>query len=54
MELLWQGILSQWLIKTLWEALLTPVTYLVVGKLKRAEQVEIFDDNVNFSPFASQ
>ena len=53
-ELLWQVILSQWLIKTLWEALLTPVTYLVVGKLKRAEQVEIFDDNVNFSPFASQ
>lgn len=53
-DLLWQVILSQWLIKTLWEALLTPVTYLVVGKLKRAERVEIFDEHTNFSPFASR
>ena len=54
MDLLWQVILSQWLVKTLWEALLTPVTYLVVGKLKQAERVEIFDRHTNFSPFASR
>lgn len=52
-ELLWQVVLSQWLIKTAWEALLTPLTYLVVGKLKRAEGVEIFDTQTDFSPFAS-
>ena len=52
-ELLWQVVLSQWLIKTAWEALLTPLTYLVVGKLKRVEGVEIFDTQTDFSPFAS-
>ena len=52
-ELLWQVVLSQWLIKTAWEALLTPLTYLVVGSLKRAEGVEVFDTETDFSPFAS-
>lgn len=52
-ELLWQVVLSQWAIKTLWEALLTPVTYAAIGALKRAEQVEVFDTETDFSPFAS-
>ncbi|KWV94168.1 MULTISPECIES: queuosine precursor transporter [unclassified Erythrobacter] len=52
-ELLWQVVLSQWAIKTAWEALLTPVTYAVVGALKRAEGVEVFDTQTDFSPFAS-
>lgn len=52
-ELLWQVVLSQWAIKTAWEALLTPVTYAVVGWLKRREGVEIFDTATDFSPFAS-
>ena len=50
-ELLWQVVLSQWAIKTAWEALLTPVTYLVVGWLKRREGVDIFDTDTDFSPF---
>ena len=50
-ELLWQGVLSQWLIKTVWEAVLTPVTYLVVGWLKRREGVEVFDTDTDFNPF---
>jgi len=44
--------LTQWVIKTLWEALLTPVTYKVVGFLKRREGVEVFDSDTDFSPFA--
>ena len=52
-ELLWQVVLSQWAIKTAWEALLTPLTYAVVGGLKRAEGVEVFDTQTDFSPFAS-
>ncbi|MDP7325906.1 MAG: queuosine precursor transporter, partial [Qipengyuania citrea] len=52
-ELLWQVVLSQWAIKTLWEALLTPVTYAAVSALKRAEGVELFDTDTDFSPFAS-
>ena len=51
-ELLWQGGLSQWAIKTAWEALLTPVTYAAVGALKRAEQVDLYDTETDFSPFA--
>ena len=44
--------LTQWIIKTLWEAVLTPVTYLVVGALKRREGVDVYDDDTDFSPFA--
>lgn len=51
-ELLWQVVLSQWAIKTAWEALLTPVTYAVVGWLKRREGVDVFDTATDFSPFA--
>ncbi len=51
-ELMLQVVLSQWLIKTAWEALLTPVTYGVVGFLKRREGVEVFDADTDFSPFA--
>ena len=51
-ELLWQVVLSQWLIKAAWEALLTPVTYLVVGALKRREGVDVYDTATDFSPFA--
>jgi uncharacterized integral membrane protein (TIGR00697 family) len=51
-EQLGQVVISQWLIKTAWEALLTPVTYLVVGFLKRREGIEVFDTDTDFSPFA--
>jgi hypothetical protein len=33
---------------------LTPVTYGVVGWLKRKEGVEIFDKGTNFSPFKTK
>ncbi len=42
---------TQWLLKVLWEALLTPVTYAVVGFLKRREGIDVFDERTNFSPF---
>lgn len=51
-ELLWQVVISQWLIKTCWEAVLTPVTYIVVGWLKRREGVDVYDEQTDFSPFA--
>ena len=44
--------LTQWVIKVTWEALLTPVTYAVVGWLKRSEGVDVFDTATDFSPFA--
>lgn len=48
-----QVVVSQWLIKTLWEAVLTPLTYMVVGWLKRHEGVDVFDSGTDFSPFAT-
>lgn len=53
-EQLAQVVLSQWLIKTLWEAALTPVTYAVVGTLKRREGVDIFDEGTDFTPFRAK
>ncbi len=49
-----QVVLSQWAIKVAWEALLTPFTYLVINRLKRAEGIDIYDTDTNFSPFARQ
>lgn len=47
-------IVTNWLLKVLWEAALTPVTYIVVGRLKQAEGVDLFDTDTNFSPFADK
>ncbi len=47
-----QLILAQWLLKTIYEVLATPFTYAVVGYLKRREQVDYYDYDTDFSPFA--
>ena len=36
-------LFTQWALKVGWEVLLTPVTYLVVGALKRGEGLDVFD-----------
>ncbi len=45
-------MMSNYVIKVAWEALVTPVTYKVVGFLKRAEQEDYFDNKTNFTPFS--
>ena len=45
-------MVTNWLLKVLWEVVLTPVTYAVVGWLKAREGVEVFDTGTDFSPFA--
>ena len=42
---------SQFILKVCWEVLLTPVTYAVVGFLKRREGVDVFDTDTDFTPF---
>ena len=44
-------MMTNWAMKVGWEVLLTPVTYAVVGFLKRVEGVDVFDRDTNFSPF---
>ena len=43
-----------WGLKVAWEVVLTPVTYQVVGWLKRREGVDLFDDSTDFSPFRAK
>ena len=43
---------SQWAAKSLYEALATPLTYLVVGFLKRSEGVDHYDRQTRFNPLA--
>jgi uncharacterized integral membrane protein (TIGR00697 family) len=44
-------ILSNYVFKCSVEALFTPVTYAVVKRLKRSEQVDWYDRDTNFNPF---
>lgn len=47
-------IVSGYVIKVVYETLMTPFTYLVVGFLKRTEHADYFDYDTNFSPFATK
>ena len=47
-----QIMVDGYIFKVLYEAAATPLTYLVVNTLKRAEGVDVMDDKTNFNPFA--
>jgi hypothetical protein len=54
---LWEAFLSlvltNYLFKVTVEALMTPVTYAVVNRLKKIENEDYFDRGTNFNPFAA-
>ena len=45
-------MLSNYLIKVGWEAVMTPFTYRIVGFLKRAEGEDYYDRDTDFTPFS--
>jgi queuosine precursor transporter len=45
-------MVSNYIVKVLWEAIVTPVTYQVVGFLKRAEHEDYYDFDTDFTPFS--
>jgi len=47
-------ILYHWAAKVAIEAAATPLTYLVVNSFKKREQVDTYDQAVNFNPFSLQ
>jgi len=55
---IWQGqtlvkvIVFNWTMKVFVEVVFTPVTYAVVGFLKRREGVDTYDPNTHFTPFS--
>jgi uncharacterized integral membrane protein (TIGR00697 family) len=51
-ETLVKIIAFNWTIKVAIEVLFTPITYLVVNALKRAEREDFYDVGTNFTPFS--
>jgi uncharacterized integral membrane protein (TIGR00697 family) len=45
-------IVTIWVLKVLWEAAATPLTYAVVNTLKRREGLDVYDVGTDFNPFA--
>jgi hypothetical protein len=43
-------MLTQWTLKVLYEVINTPLTYVIVGFLKRREHLDTYDYQTNFSP----
>jgi uncharacterized integral membrane protein (TIGR00697 family) len=50
--LLLKVTITQYVLKTLWEVVMTPVTYRVVAFLKRVEHEDYYDRTTNFTPFS--
>jgi len=44
------AIVVQWLFKSVYEAIATPLTYLVVNFLKKREGLDVFDTHTRFHP----
>jgi queuosine precursor transporter len=44
--------ITQYVLKSVWEVVMTPVTYRVVAFLKHAEQEDYYDRGTNFTPFS--
>jgi uncharacterized integral membrane protein (TIGR00697 family) len=53
-DLVIKVLLTQWALKVSWEAILTPVTYVVVGWLKRREGMDVYDEATDFTPFRAK
>jgi hypothetical protein len=51
-ELVVRVMITNYLLKVLWEVLMTPFTYRIVNFLKRAESEDYFDRHTNFTPFS--
>ncbi len=49
---MYQLIVSGYVFKVVYEVLATPLTYLIVGYLKREEDVDFYDRTTNFNPFS--
>jgi uncharacterized integral membrane protein (TIGR00697 family) len=52
--LLWRVMMANYVLKVLWEVVMTPFTYRIVNFLKRAEHEDYFDRDTNFTPFSLQ
>ncbi|HSH20668.1 MAG TPA: hypothetical protein VLA03_09455, partial [Draconibacterium sp.] len=51
LEVLLTMVLTQALIKTVYEIAVLPITILVVNKVKKLEGIDTFDNSVSYNPF---
>lgn len=49
---LWTIIWSGYLFKVAYEVIATPLTYVIVRRLKRAEGVDVYDRSISYNPFS--
>jgi hypothetical protein len=45
-------MIGNYVLKVVWEAAMTPLTYRIVGFLKRAEHEDYYDRDTDFTPFS--
>lgn len=48
------SIISGWLLKTLVEVVLTPITLIVIAKVKKIEHEDYFDKDTDFNPLSAK
>ena len=51
-HLIYSVMVTNFVLKVLWEVLATPITYLVVDFLKKHEHEDFYDDKTDFNPFS--
>ena len=51
-DVLMGAIITQYVLKVLWEVLATPITYPLVAFVKRQEEVDYYDRHTQFTPFS--
>jgi uncharacterized PurR-regulated membrane protein YhhQ (DUF165 family) len=51
-ELFSSLVLTNYILKCAVEVIMTPVTYVAVVKLKKAESIDVYDVGISFNPFA--
>jgi queuosine precursor transporter len=50
---LYAMLLSNYIFKVVYEVCATPLTYIAVGALKKKEQIDVYDTQINYNPFTS-
>jgi uncharacterized integral membrane protein (TIGR00697 family) len=53
-QLVFTVMVSNYILKVLWEVLATPLTYRIIAALKRAEHEDYYDRGTRFTPFSLQ
>ena len=44
-------MIGNYFLKVMWEVIVTPITYKIIGFLKRVEHEDYYDVDTDFNPF---